>query len=244
MCITKEELPIINPIINDDGNAMILAYVNADEILQSTVNLYINSKLFTYDKKYQKSKLFHEFTHIFDANKLLGNYPYKIMECLLSTYSEYHASQIELAYNIGAKSINTLPKIDIHKTYVAYENKVVEVSTDFLQPLADAICIIDKNRMAYFSLKPSEYYRKYLVFRTKSMYYLGKRGLCDMISMKQIPDTTKHLKTFSSYIRKMEHCIKIKDFDGLLIAEKRLMAHFVECFPIKDIDILNKILNM
>lgn len=243
MDLKEDILPNLNIIVQEaDGEATgksSLAFVNVDEVLANTVNLYINPIIFSYKEEFQKSIMFHEFTHILDAVTLFKPLPYNEMVALLSTYSEYHASQMELACNIGFKSIHSYKKLNLDKTFVAYENKMIKIEMDYLHPLADALCIIDKDTYFYYDLDIYDYYLNYSVFETKSMYYLGKRNLCERISLKKIADITdKSFDQFASYIRNMENCIESENFNSLIIARKQLWNKYTSNFICKNQNLL------
>lgn len=56
--------------------------------------------------------MFHEFTHMYDSELYVnGN---KIRYLGLSGYTEYHASQIELAQLLGAKHFNNIPSFSMN----------------------------------------------------------------------------------------------------------------------------------
>ena len=55
------------------------------------------------DSKISKSIIFHEFTHILDADMYAKNDPHKYVK--VTGYTEYHASQVELMVMLGANKI-------------------------------------------------------------------------------------------------------------------------------------------
>lgn len=60
-----------------------------------------------------KYLIFHEFTHIIDSELYVGSSVNKYIG--LSGYTEYHASQIELAQLIGSKNINEISPFSMKK---------------------------------------------------------------------------------------------------------------------------------
>jgi hypothetical protein len=204
MCLNDDVLPKINPIIQKQEGKdgwIPLAYVNADEVLLPIVNLYINPRLFDCPKQFQQAKLYHEFTHILDANTMFKDYKYRDLEALLSTYSEYHASQIELACNIGFKNVHSIRKINLEKTFVSNEKSTCKIQDDYLLPLVEACCIIDKPDDQYYNLSVYDYYGYYSAFEARTLYYLGKQQLCEKISIKKIANITEsNYREFAPYI--------------------------------------------
>ncbi len=245
MDLNSVMMPGINPIEekpkNNENGKTPLAYVNSDEIRNRIVNVYYSPNLFLCPKIFQKSKLFHEYTHILDANQIPANFSYNEFRAIMSTYSEYHASQIELVCNIGFKDIHSFHKIDLSKTFVTNEDERINVETDYIHPMADSLVIIEKQTYDYYNLSDYDYYLNYHVFEAKTMYYLGKRNLCEKLSLRKIPDITDKLYgTFAYHIRKIEKLIKENDFSELYQARKELWDKYLEYFPYRNKDLLPK----
>lgn len=59
-----------------------------------------------------KYLIFHEFTHILDSELYVNSD--KIRYAGLSGYTEYHASQVELAQLLGAKTIDAIPSFSMN----------------------------------------------------------------------------------------------------------------------------------
>lgn len=238
-------MPTINPIeeksINNEKGKTPFAYINSDEIKMPTVDLYYSPNLFLYSEVFQKSKLFHEFTHILDANLIPMDFSYDEFRAIMATYSEYHASQIELACNIGFRNIHSFHKINLSKTFVINENKKIKIETDYLHPMADSLVIIEKASDAYFNLSDYEYYLNYSVFEAKTMYYLGKKNFCAKYSITKTADITdKSYGIFAPNIRKIEKLILEKDFSNLYQARKSLWVQYLISFPYNNKESLPK----
>lgn len=241
MDLQGQTLPKLIPIIETDNMLPTFAYVNADEITSEKVNIYCSPKLFIYPKRFQKSKLFHEFTHILDYLNLSTKYNEDELYKILSTYSEYHASQIELACNIGFKNIHTLHKINLDKTYVATEEGIALIENDYIKPIADALVIINKTVDAYLDLSCEKYYTYFKKFEANTMYYLGKQNFCSKFSIKQIPNITQqNYMDFYPCLSSIENSIKNKEFDKLPSLEKLLFKKFYEKYPNNDFKVLIK----
>ena len=224
MCLEKDILPAINPVeLSVEDTENVYAYVDVDNVKKSVVDVYYRSDLSNKKIIFQKSKLFHEFTHILDAVTIFANYQGKEFRLLMHTYSEYNASQIELACGIGMKSIKALLQIDLR--YIkAYNNEnAVNIESDYICHLADAAVIINQSLDDYCNLTEYEYYSKYKNFETKTMYYLGKKNFCSMISSVKIADiTSKTYGDFYPFIYEIEQAIIKKDFDRLISAREKL----------------------
>lgn len=59
-----------------------------------------------------KYVMFHEFTHMYDSELYVNGDKVKYLG--LSGYTEYHASQVELAQLLGAKSIGAIPRFSMN----------------------------------------------------------------------------------------------------------------------------------
>lgn len=106
----KKNLIGIIPYECDDDT--ISAYTNNKELMDcikngSDVTLYANPKFMLCSEQYIKAILFHEFTHISDAYNFVG---YDNSNFLMSTFSEYNATRIEIIERCKNKSI-TLDEI-------------------------------------------------------------------------------------------------------------------------------------
>lgn len=243
MDLKNTSMPVIKPIEEKDNNnengRTPFAYINSDEIRMPTVNIYYSNKLFLYSEIFQKSKLFHEFTHILDANLIPQSFSYEEFRAIMATYSEFHASQIELAYNIGFRNIHSFHKINLSKTYVIYEDKKVKIETDYLHPLADALVIIEKDFNSYYDLSAYDYFLNYCIFEAKTMYYLGKKNFCSRFSLGKTADLTdKSYGEFSPYIIEIETLIKGNNLLQLYQSRKKLWNKYLDYFLFHDQSLL------
>lgn len=73
-----------------------------------------------------KYVVFHEFTHMLDSEMYVHGD--KVRYAGLSGYTEYHASQVELAHLLGASSIETIPSFSMSKkiTTISGEKSVYQ----------------------------------------------------------------------------------------------------------------------
>ena len=215
------------------------AYINGDEIDNNPRNLYYNVNLNQKREDFVKAILFHEFTHLLDEAVLSKQYFGKEYDIIMSTYSEYHASQIELACKVGFKNIHSLHKINLSKTIVPCEDKTQNIQDDYIQPMSDASIIIDKPQGYYYNLSAEKYYETYKIFSTKTMYYLGKNNFCKKFSQNKIADITASIYgEFYPLIHEIEKCILNKNYDNLQTLHNQLFNKFLSAYPLKD-DALN-----
>lgn len=217
------------------------AFVNEDEIGNDPINIYYDSNLSNKSKDFIKAILFHEFTHILDGLTFKDMYDNRNYMAIMATYSEYHAAQIELACKAKFKNIRSFRKIDLNKTYVPCEDSMHKIESDYIEPMADSLLVIEKACDYYYDLSCVEYFRYYKVFESKLMYYLGKKNFCAKYSLKREPDITqKAYGDFYPYIHDIEICIQNKNFDKLLELKLKLWNNYLSVFKLKkeELDIL------
>lgn len=243
MKIKKGKLPQLNPVSFEVNETNSIAYVDLDIIQYPVTNIYYSVDFCKYQKEYKKVKLFHEFTHIVDKIILSKDYNPKDLSIIMSTYSEYHASKIELMKNLGFKDVSSIHKMDLSATIVFNEQDKCSITTDYLQPLAEATIIISKPKLSYYNLSVKEYYLKYKKFMVNTMYYLGKKNLCRAISVKPHPDLTEEwYGEFYPFIHNIEKAILERKLDDIPQLEKELWNKFVDTFSFKDMKMLNEVM--
>lgn len=180
--MNQSNLPDIMPIFNTQNDKLnyALSYINDEDMRKNTVPIYFSNKLFEYHKQYYNSILFHEFTHILDANITFKKiYDDNERSKLMLSYSEYHAAQIELISYLGYSNIESMNrKFDIN-TKIYFQKELLDIENYLIYPLADATAILNKDRFAYALLNSSEYNKKYIKMKVNLMYYLGKYCVCE-----------------------------------------------------------------
>ena len=73
-----------------------------------------------------KYLMFHEFTHMYDSEIYVNGD--KVRYAGLSGYTEYHASQVELACLVGAETIGCIPSFSMNKVISTFAgNKRVSI---------------------------------------------------------------------------------------------------------------------
>lgn len=87
-------IPQIQKIIIQK-NDNIWAKFQANDLYNKKYKLYINTNLLKMNKKFIKQILFHEFTHLRDSALFL-NRDIEEYKNIMSSYSEFHASECEM----------------------------------------------------------------------------------------------------------------------------------------------------
>ena len=241
MGIAKRNMPKICPVIFDSVNASdkqkrAWAYINSDEIVENIVKLNISSNLKNMPQDFQRQILFHEFTHILDANIFFSKYRNnRIFQNVMSTFSEYHAAQIEVSRGVGLKSWKIERKEDLENLNLMHRDKKMRIEERYLQSLADALVVIDCSCDSYYELSAVEYFFKYSCFEVNTMNYLGIYHFCTRISNKKIPSLIDTVYTdFAPYIRQIETDILEGEFEKLVISRNNLWKYYKSHFSCKE----------
>lgn len=236
--IKNINLPNIAPVF-DISKANIngsFVYIDVDELSSPTINLYIDENLFQYNERFRKSILFHEFTHVFDGVQTFETIRLSDVDKfnkIMATYSEYHASQIEILCNIGYKKAKPITKKFKMSDKVYFKDEFVDIENYIIYPLADASVILDKNKHAYFNLNDNEYNIKYVMAQKSIMYYLGKYNICEKYANKKPHDFFHKFSEFEQDVLLMYKSLKSKDIDQILGTVDDFMLHFMHYFKFK-----------
>ena len=230
----KVDLPPINPII-DVSNAIIkgtMAYVNIDDLMKnSIIDLYVDKTLFSFNKNFYRAILFHEFTHIYDNLKLCKNVKdiYKHIE-IMSTYSEFHASQVEILTNLELPCV--LPNVyKINMTdKLYYKHEYLNVEQYLLYPLADSTVILQKKPKSFKDLSSEEYNITYVKSKKSLMYYLGKYSICDLFAKPKPHNFFNEFGVFKLDALIFYKYLLLKDIDKILEQESKFRSHFFSYF--------------
>lgn len=233
--INNAMLPDIIPIVKSDRNDIFssYAYIDKDFLYLSPIPLYVSTKLFTYKEQFYKSILYHEFTHIYDYYITFSSLSKEIKDKMMSIYSEYHASQIEILTNIRyERAYNIFKKFSMN-TKLVLEDEIVNVDKYLLFPLSSSLAIIDNEPMAFYELDNQEYSKNYVKARNNAIYYLGKFSVCEKFAKTKPFDAFHNFLEFESDIRTLYLYLKQKDYNNIIKAENDFMMHYFTYFKFK-----------
>lgn len=230
-CKDHAAMPPIMPNITSNIQPNVMACVDFDDLGKPVVPVNIKPTLFEQDKRYIEAILFHEFTHILDGRELILKFPPDKANALMKTYSEFHASQVELNTIIPARDRRN---IDINTYIITTDIGKETVMNNCLGQMASAITIISKPRNEYASLSAEEYYKKYLTFETRTMYYLGKKSVCESLSAKFPTALLESYGAFAPYVANMDEACRAKDYSEILRLKDRMWELYRESFPCDD----------
>lgn len=127
MKFVGEKLPFFKLLYfkNEDNEnfAQVVYPTNANEQFW----LYISKNLNSQDKQSRKNILFHEFTHIWDAIRILPNNFTEEKYQLIEAYSEINASKVEIMSAFNFTSIATNKRISLSDT-LNINNKTISLN--------------------------------------------------------------------------------------------------------------------
>lgn len=227
------EMPLLN-VKKSDSNENALAYVVTDEISNKIANIYYSSKWEDLSTELQHAKLFHEFTHIVDCLMIKRITDEKTLLVILATYSEFHASQVELYDLLGIKNVTKFDKIDLENKLISEEREWIPASQAYLGALASSSVIIDKETMYYYDYDMLDYFKKYFMFEARAMYTLGKYEVCKKVSTEKIPNIIeKTYGKFFPYIFNIRKCFSLNQLPSIPKYRSELWEKFKSEFPNK-----------
>lgn len=93
---TSYNLPLLQNVEHDESTTY-YGEIRKDEILSGNFTIHLSNSIYECTEEFQKSVLWHEFTHIYDILQY-KEYPQKDLEGIMKSYSEAHAESIQLRY--------------------------------------------------------------------------------------------------------------------------------------------------
>lgn len=229
----KHELHIDDIIMTE--NKSYWAEFLTKELYNKTYILYINEKLTQMNDRFVRCVLFHEFTHLADSYQF-ADIEYKVFMYIMYTYSECHASEIELIQKI--KLINEPVSIqsamytgETLKDFM--DNKFSDIKCDIEKAVNNNKAIKIRN-LYYFCgyLKALEEYKIVYTYHIHFQESLLTQYCNDIIktmmhphSVSQITKSYINLRDYILKLRSLPKCPacyspKIKKISGLLKAKK------------------------
>lgn len=216
------ELPKFDIKLSNNKNSF--AYFEYEELLENTNILYIDTNLFNYDDDFAKSILFHEFTHLNDFNYLKDKFNKIQLLKLMQTYSEYHASQIELLSQLYNSLIGIQKRVNKNQK-IWYKNEQQSINEHLIYPLADGTAILDASYNDFTNLSDEDFYKKCLNARTFMMYYFGKLDACNKYVQGGVIDLFKKEEPFYQELNQLhlilQNSVNVIDKADLILAYSR-----------------------
>lgn len=181
--IKLETTPEINIVMVPKENG-VLAYIMATEMDKDPIDLFITEDLCQSNIQFAKSKIFHEFTHVFDAIQLKSLFSIETYLDIMHTYSEFHASQNEMFTALQYRKVpDKQNKFSSERTLYLADGQEISVYDYVLVSLNIALNYLFGKQEEYKSLDDVAFYQKCLFTITALMNFLGKyhvyHELCD-----------------------------------------------------------------
>lgn len=217
--IKENNMPLINAIEKPNNNSInSFAYVEKDSIHNQCVSVIYEESLFDYNEYFIKSIFFHEFTHIYDANIKFKNLNDDDFNTVMDTYSEYHASQIEMGVSLNMKNKNDIATLSSKiksKTNIFYRNNFEDIESYILIPLADIISVLTQERGSCIDMSDDEFAKQFVKMKKSIFYYYGKYDLYIKYSSKNMPDLlNKNCPQFMDKISEIHNAVKNKNIES------------------------------
>ena len=150
----------------------------------------------------------------------------------MSSFSEYHASQIEILTILGYENINKVnEKFHLNKT-VYYKDSFMDIENYLIRPLADALTGLNKPRLFYIISNKRQYIEKYTLTERSIMYYLGKYNIAQRYAMEEPHNFFDKFLAFQNDINDLYMNLQNRNFDRIIIAKDNFMKHYLEYFVI------------
>nr|DAP35475.1 MAG TPA: peptidase [Caudoviricetes sp.] len=229
------DMPLIVPVERKEaGDYNALAYLDRDFIKGNAIPIMYMDFLFDYNESFIRSIFFHEFTHIYDANKSFENLDESEINIAIDSFSEYHASQIEMASQLGMKNKNDIFALSRKfKTgcKMMCKEESMDIQNYILCSLADITNVLMSPQYS-FSNKPNYLFEKeYSDIERRIFYYYGKYDLYNKYSGKNMPDLLiSNCPEFSKEINNIHDVLKSKDFVNNIDSMKAAIDDFQKLY--------------
>ena len=200
----------------------VYAKLNHNDLIKGRYILNINIDLFKYNEKFIKSILFHEFTHIHDFYLIHSNFTNEETLNLMTSYSEYNASRIELISQFGIDNIKSITKRFSNNFNVVYKNETIKIDEYVIYPLASAMGIIESERKSFNNLSDFEYAEQFVTSEKFMMYSYGKLDAANKYLDTPLPDI--YLKNKTVFYHELEQLHNILNMD----VDLKMRYHFIK----------------
>ena len=230
--IKENNMPLIVPVEKPSNKNRIdtFAFIEKEYIRNIAVPIVYDKSLFDYNEDFIKSIFFHEFTHIYDANIRFKNLNDDDFNIVMDTYSEYHASQIEMGISLNMKNKNDIVTLSSKlksKTNIFYRNNFEDIKTYILIPLSDIITVLCQRKGSCIDMSNDEFAKQFVKMKKNIFYYYGKYDLYIKYSEKNMPDLLiKNCPKFIDRISEIHNAVKIKNIESNIHNIKYLTKTF------------------
>lgn len=231
--IKENNMPLVIPVEKSSNKNMgVLAFIERDYIRERAIPIVYNKTLFDYNENFIKSIFFHEFTHIYDANIKFKNLNENDFNTIMDTFSEYHASQIEMGSILGMKNKNDVLTISSKvksKRKIFYKNELEYIESYVVIPLSDITSVICQDKGTYINMPSFEFTKQYMKIEKNIFYYYGKYDLYIKYSGRNMQDLLiSNCPEFSKEINNIHKILKSKDIVNNIDSMRSAVHNFKE----------------
>lgn len=228
-----DKMPLIVPVEkHKTHNCDSFASLDKDFIQGQGVPIIYVDSLLNYDESFIKSIFFHEFTHIYDANIKFINLDKSSLNVVMDSFSEYHASQIEMASQLGMKNKNDVFTLSgKFKTgcKMKYKEEITDIQNYILYSLADITNVLVNPQGSFSNMPEYLFLKQYVDTERRIFYYYGKYDLYTKYSGKNMSDLLiNNCSEFSKEINNIHSILKSKNVINNIDSMKFAIQDFKE----------------
>lgn len=148
----NNEVPVFNKFMNYisipyfqsviyDENMDACGKIKYEDISQNKYILYLSNQIDKFSIKRQKSIIWHEFTHCFDYLAYKDKHDIKP---LLKSYSEYHATLVEMHYLTDTSLSEKVNDTNIFIDWEENQRRIVEINADLAEDFLKHMIVFEK----------------------------------------------------------------------------------------------------
>lgn len=239
--IKENNMPTIYPVIipkSESERKNSFAYVKAELLRKNIVPIMYKESAFEYNEVFSKSIFFHEFTHIYDANFKFKDLNEEDFITVMNTYSEYHASQIEMGIQFDMKNKNDIFRLHSkikQKNFLFYKDKIKDIKSYILVPYQEIVITLNQTKKNFSKLSNDELASLYKIIEKNIFYYYGKYDFyCKYSELKMEDMLLKSCSQFKNEISHMHNLVKSKNVtdntNEIKLAIKKFKIEFIKYF--------------
>lgn len=237
--VKEDNMPTIYPVVAPESETKNnFAYVKTELLRENIVPIMYKESVFEYNDIFSKSIFFHEFTHVYDANFKFKNSNTEDFVTVMNTYSEYHASQIEMGIQFEMKNKNDIYSLPLkfkNNKILYYKNQIKDIKSYVLIPYQEIMITLSQIKKNLSKLSNDELAILYKIIEKNIFYYYGKYDFYCKYSGVKIEDLLlKNCTQFKNEINNIHKLIKsnniINNINNIQLEIKNFKTNFLKFF--------------